>query len=76
MITIRAIKRTAIRRIAPTVFRSLTANFAWNATRGDQGLKTHAIHQKQLVAAQQEPTPPKPSATCGKTASMASATAT
>jgi cell division protein FtsB len=54
MTIMRAVKRTLIGLIAPTVFLLLTGYFAWNATRGDHGLKTYAIRQKQLVSAQQE----------------------
>ncbi len=50
----RSVKRGAIAMIAPTVFLSLTGYFAWNATRGDHGLKTYAVRRVQLVAAEQE----------------------
>ncbi len=50
----RSVKRGAIAMIAPTVFLSLTGYFAWNATRGDHGLKTYAVRRTQLVLANKE----------------------
>jgi cell division protein FtsB len=50
----RSVKRGAVAMIAPTVFLAVTGYFAWNATRGDHGLKTYAVRQTQLVAAQKE----------------------
>jgi cell division protein FtsB len=51
---VRAAKRAATAMIAPTLFMALTGYFGWNATRGDHGLKTYALRQAQLVAAQKE----------------------
>jgi cell division protein FtsB len=50
----RSVKRGAIAMIAPTVFLSLTGYFAWNASRGDHGLKTYAVRQAHLIAAERE----------------------
>jgi cell division protein FtsB len=50
----RSVKRGAVAMIAPTLFLSVTGYFAWNATRGDHGLKTYAIRQTQLMTAQKE----------------------
>ena len=49
---VRALKRAATAMIAPTLFMSLTGYFAWNATRGEHGLKNYAVRQAQLVAEQ------------------------
>lgn len=51
---VRTIKRTAIALIAPALFSGLTAYFAWNATRGDHGLKTYAMRRTQLTVAEKE----------------------
>jgi cell division protein FtsB len=40
--------------IAPVLFMSLTGYFAWNATRGDHGLRAYAMRQHQLVTARAE----------------------
>jgi cell division protein FtsB len=49
---VRALKRAATAMIAPTLFMSLTGYFAWNATRGEHGLKNFAVRQAQLVKEQ------------------------
>jgi cell division protein FtsB len=54
MTIMRSIKRGAVAMIAPTVFMALTGYFGWNATRGDHGLRTYAVRQTQLIAAQKE----------------------
>ena len=50
----RSVKRGAVAMIAPTLFLSVTGYFAWNATRGDHGLREYAVRQTQLVSAQKE----------------------
>ena len=42
-------KRVAIAMLPPVLFLSLTGYFAWNATRGEYGLATYAVRQRQLV---------------------------
>ena len=34
--------------LAPTIFLSITAYFAWNATQGDRGLRAYAQRQELL----------------------------
>ena len=47
----RAAQRVAQAMVPPMVFLSLTGYFAWNATRGDHGLRAYAMRQHQLVTA-------------------------
>ena len=54
MAIMRSVKRAAVAMIAPAVFLSVTGYFAWNATRGDHGLKNYAARKTQLVVAQKE----------------------
>jgi cell division protein FtsB len=42
-------RRVAAAMLPPMLFLSLTGYFAWNATRGDYGLATYAVRQRQLV---------------------------
>ncbi len=53
---VRAAKRRAIAALPPVLFLSLTGYFAWNAARGDHGLRTYAVRQHQLVTAENERT--------------------
>lgn len=48
----RTAKRVAQSLVWPTIFGLLTAYFAWNATRGEHGLKNYHLRQAQLVEAQ------------------------
>ncbi len=50
----RTAKRLAIAAIPPVLFMSLTGYFAWNALRGDHGLRSYAMRQQQLVRANAE----------------------
>jgi cell division protein FtsB len=54
MSLLHAARRAAIAMLPPAVFLAFTAYFAWNVMRGDHGLKTYAVRQQQLVAAQAE----------------------
>jgi cell division protein FtsB len=47
---LRAAKRFAIAMVTPTLFLGLTSYFAWNATRGEHGLKNYHVRQAQLAA--------------------------
>jgi cell division protein FtsB len=47
-------KRAALAALPPVLFLSLTGYFCWNATRGEHGLTTYGLREKQLVAAQAE----------------------
>jgi cell division protein FtsB len=49
----RSIKRRSREAAPAVVFLSLVAYFAWNATRGDLGLRAYARRNADLVAATQ-----------------------
>jgi len=49
-----AVRRQAIGLLPPAVFMAFTAYCIWQVGRGDHGLKTYAIRQQQLVAAEAE----------------------
>ncbi len=48
------VRRQAIAMLPPVVFLAFTAYCIWQVGRGDHGLKTYAIRQQQLVAAEAE----------------------
>ncbi len=50
----RAVKRRVKGIVAPAVFLSLFAYFAWNVTQGDRGLEAYAQRQGLLRQAQAE----------------------
>jgi cell division protein FtsB len=50
----RVLKRKARAAIAPVIFLSLVAYFAWNATHGDRGLMAYAQRQVLLKQAQDD----------------------
>lgn len=50
----RTVKRVAQGLIWPTIFSALTLYFAWNATRGEHGLKSYHQRQQQLLVVQDE----------------------
>jgi cell division protein FtsB len=49
-----AVRRQAVAMLPPAVFLAFTAYCIWQVGRGDHGLKTYAIRQQQLVAAEAE----------------------
>jgi len=50
----RSLKRRAKAAVAPAVFLSLVAYFAWNATHGDRGLIAYSERQALLKQAQDD----------------------
>ncbi len=48
----RTLERAVKAAVPPVLFLSLTGYFAWNATRGDHGLKAYSQGEKDLVTAQ------------------------
>lgn len=54
MAFVREVKRKVRSAVAPTVFLSLVAYFAWNATQGERGLVAYARNQELLKQRQAE----------------------
>ncbi len=54
MAVLRELKRRMKAAVAPTIFLTVVAYFAWNAMQGDRGLKAYAARQQDLVVAQSE----------------------
>jgi cell division protein FtsB len=47
----RMVRRKLKAGLAPAVFLALTGYFAWNTSRGEHGLRNHAVREEQLRAA-------------------------
>ncbi len=50
----RMLRRRAKEAVPPLLFLSLVGYFGWQATRGDHGLRAHALREQQLATVQGE----------------------
>ncbi len=50
----RAVRRRLKAAVPPLLFLALVGYFGWNATRGEHGLRAHAVREQQLVVVKGE----------------------